>query len=436
MEALQNLSALINTNKNRLSPLASFFVLLYIAIALFVTVPAMAHFLLNVNIRTIHVLHEDNQLRLLVRLPMSYLVADKLGPVDEDGVPKPAPYTTNQFEDENLVHYIDPNAIRNNPSGLGKILANGIILNVGGNALNPQIGRIRAYPSSEQPPFAHKSEAEQALNGPVYDQNFSISYVGDIIIDAELIYNTNGTVTNYELQSLLNPNLPEQDDTANLIIDHSSDEPLIFRIRGLLNEPVEIGQSAIAAFLSFTIEGARHVLEGLDHVLFIFCLVLAAATLKNLAWLITGFTIGHTITLSMGFFNYVPNAPWFIPLVETGIAISIVYAGMNVIFHQYQRSSIAVTSLIGLLHGLGFSFVLREILKIEGPNVWQSLLAFNIGIEIGQLAFATLVWMLLSIYSKKYLDRLQKTKTILSVPCILLASYWIGERSIQFFSHL
>ena len=396
--------------------------------------PVLAHFLLNVNIRVIHVLHEDNQIRLLVRLPMPYLVADKLGPEGSDGQPAPAPFTTNKTEAGNLVHYLDAAALRAAPQGLGRILADGMTLASKGVHLKPAVGRVRAYPARKQPPFSLRSEAEAAIAGPVYAPEFSETYVGDTIVDVELIYPTTGPLSQYTLASTLNPELPKQDETANLILDHGPGDPLIFRIRGLLNEPVDISRSALKAVWTFTLEGIRHILEGTDHVLFVFCLILGATTLATLAWRITGFTIGHTITLSLGFFGLVPAAPWFVPLVETGIAASIVYAAVAAIMRWEHKLTLLVTAAIGLLHGLGFSFVLREILKVDAPNLWQSLLAFNVGVEIGQLGIALLVWPVLWLILKNWPSRADTVRLTLAVPCIALAAIWIGERATQVYN--
>ncbi len=100
----------------------------------------------------------------------------------------------------------------------------------------------------------------------------------------------------------------------------------MFRARGLLTEPVAISRSALSAVITFIKEGVPHIPGGLDHVLFVLCLVLGATRFKNLVWRVTGFTIGHSVTLSVGFFRFVPSGTWFVPTVETGIALSIIYA--------------------------------------------------------------------------------------------------------------
>lgn len=398
--------------------------------------PAEAHFKLNVNIRVFHVVHEPQQLRILARLPMAYLVADKAGAETADGTRVPAPYTTNRLEDGVLLHYLDPAAVRGDPAGLARILAEGLVLEVGGEILRAEPGRLRAYPATEQPPFALLGEAEAALAGPVYDASFAATYVGDTIVDVELVYPHPGQATTYSLRSLLDPGLLGQADTANLILDHASDPPLIFRVRGLLSEPANVSHSALSAAWTFIKEGVRHIFGGTDHVLFVLCLALGAASIGALAWRITGFTLGHTVTLSLGFFGYAPQGAWFVPLVETGIALSIAYAAITALVVSRQAPTTLITAALGLLHGLGFSFVLREILQLDSPNLWQSLLAFNVGVEIGQLLIALVVWMILAIIVRRMPQRLKLVRWIVALPCIFVAMIWTGERGAQLIFNL
>ena len=397
---------------------------------------ASAHFLLNVNIRIFHVVHEPDRIRLLVRLPMPWLVADKLGSETAAGTRTPAPYTTNRIEDGKLVHYLDTDRFRRFPEGLAGILAGGLVLEVGGETLRADVGRVRAWPARKQGPFAQLDEAEAALAGPVYPDEFEITYVGDTVVDAELIYPTRGKIAGYTLRSTLDPGLPEQEETANLILDHATAPPLVFRGRGLMAEPMEVSRSVLKAAWTFVREGVRHILEGKDHVLFVLCLVLGAATVGALAWRITGFTIGHSVTLSLGFFGYVPAGAWFIPLVETGIALSVLYAAAVALTAAGHRVTAGITALLGLLHGLGFSFVLKEILKLEAPNLWQSLLAFNVGIEIGQLMIAFAIWPILALIARRLPRRITLVRWTVALPCIFIATIWTGERAVQLFTSL
>lgn len=104
------------------------------------------------------------------------------------------------------------------------------------------------------------------------------------------------------------------------------------------------------------------------------------------------------MTLIAGFFGLAPQGAWFIPAVETAIAISIILVAADAV-KQRRRADLGSDSYglminagLGLLHGFGFSFMLHNILQVDAPNVWQSLLAFNIGVEIGQLMIVLVIW--------------------------------------------
>ncbi len=393
--------------------------------------PAAAHFLIDINIRSFHIVHEDDRIRLLARLPMPWLVADKTGPADFQGNPTAAPYTIMRTEDGQPFYSVNIDDLEDFPKGLGRMLAEGLVLSVGERRLAADVGRVRGSPALLQSPFSSLAEAEAALDGPAWGYGIPSVDVGDAMIDIELIYPVEGRVDSYTLRSTLDPDLPGQPETANLIVDHASEPPLVFRVRGTMAEEVVVSRSPWAAAATFVKQGFIHILEGTDHVLFVLCLVLGATGIGALAWRITGFTLGHSITLSMGFFGFAPQGAWFIPLVETGIALSIVYAAISALVdNQRLQMGVLVTALLGLLHGAGFSFVLREILELDAPNLWPSLLAFNVGVELGQLLIALVIWPILALTatSPRWFARARWT---IALPCILVAMIWTGQRGMQ-----
>jgi hypothetical protein len=139
------------------------------------------------------------------------------------------------------------------------------------------------------------------------------------------------------------------------------------------------------AALRFVEEGFFHILGGIDHLLFLFCLVIPFRRVLSLVAIVTSFTVAHSITLIGSAFGVVPGALWFPPLVETLIATSIVYMALeNIVSPALQRRWL-ITFAFGLVHGFGFSFALRETLQLAGSHVLTSLLAFNVGVEAGQL---------------------------------------------------
>jgi hypothetical protein len=320
---------------------------------------------------------------------------------------------------------------------LGEILADGIDLDSESGKLRSTIKEVRVYPLDTEPGFATLEEAIAAFTPEqVYPEQGQLIYVGDAVVDVKLEYIAAKPVYQYQLASSLNPGLPGQDDTANLVLDYGPGGVQVYRARGLLTEPIVVSRSAMSAFATFVKEGMRHILEGIDHVLFVLCLVAGALSLKSLLWRVTGFTIGHSITLSAGFFGFVPSGNWFVPLVETGIALSIVYAAAVASIPRFQSTSseritFFITSFIGLIHGLGFSFVLHNILKISSPNIWQSLLAFNLGIELGQLLIILAAGMAFWFIGLASNQASRYARMCIAAVSGVIAVFWVFERTLS-----
>jgi hypothetical protein len=147
----------------------------------------------------------------------------------------------------------------------------------------------------------------------------------------------------------------------------------------------------------FVVDGFFHILGGIDHLLFLLCLVIPFRRFGALAVIVTSFTVAHSVTLIASAYDMAPSALWFPPLVETLIAASIVYMALENIVSRAKggpegpplRSAVTrrwmVTFGFGLVHGFGFSFALRDSLQLAGSHVLTSLLSFNIGVELGQL---------------------------------------------------
>lgn len=413
-------------------------VILAFVFLLAVAVTARAHFLLNLNVRILHVEHLTDGLRVYLRTPMPYLVADRVGPVGADGLPEPAPYTTNAREEGKLVHYLDPAQLRRDPKGLGSFAGKGFRLVSEGKRLDAAVERVHVYRVGSQPKFATLDEAKAAFAaGRAFPDAGKSLYVGDAVVDIVLRYSPGAPVRGYTISSSLDPGLPGQENTANLILDYGPGGAKVFRARGLLTEPVVISRSTVSAVVTFVKEGIRHILEGLDHVLFVLCLVLGATELRSLLWRVTGFTIGHTITLSAGFFGLVPSGAWFVPTVETGIALSIIYAAVIAVLPRAhsavggERKMFFVTCAIGLLHGLGFSFVLQKILQISSPDIWQSLLAFNLGVEFGQLSIIVIAWPLFRLVGHLSRRAWHIGRWAVAGGCAAIAVFWTGQRALS-----
>jgi len=132
--------------------------------------------------------------------------------------------------------------------------------------------------------------------------------------------------------------------------------------------------------------GFFHILDGTDHLLFLFCLVIPFRKFRALIPIVTSFTVAHSITLIASAYDLAPSALWFPPLIETGIAISILYMALeNIVGTSNVHRRWMITFGFGLVHGFGFSFALRETMQFAGTHMLASLLSFNVGVELGQL---------------------------------------------------
>lgn len=152
---------------------------------------------------------------------------------------------------------------------------------------------------------------------------------------------------------------------------------------------------------TYTFFGIEHILEGTDHLLFVACLVLIARTKRRILITITGFTIAHSITLSLAALDVV-KLP--IPPIEAVIALSIVFLAREIALNRRGtltwRYPIAVSGSFGLLHGFGFAAALGEI-GLPQTEIPAALFAFNIGVEIGQLLFVCaivlVIWIVVAL---------------------------------------
>lgn len=194
-------------------------------------------------------------------------------------------------------------------------------------------------------------------------------------------------------------------------------------------------------FVFYLYQGMIHIWIGLDHVLFIIALLLHFAwnqsrartttvnkqetdqfKLKPLILLITGFTIAHSITLTLTALDWISvSSKW----AEVGIAISVAYSALNVLTH-WIRQVMLMTIAFGLLHGLGFAGALNE-LGLSQSNQLTSIIGFNLGVEIGQVVIILLAFPILWLIKKQAtLQKIIIPATAFAI--FALGLYWVWER--------
>jgi len=174
--------------------------------------------------------------------------------------------------------------------------------------------------------------------------------------------------------------------------------------------------------------GFLHILEGTDHLLFLLCLVIPFGRLRPLIFVVTAFTVAHSITLIASAYNLAPEALWFPALIETLIAASIVFmaleniAGITSTPHRW-----AMAMGFGLVHGFGFSFALRQALQFAGTHHLSALLAFNLGVELGQILVLLLMVPALRLLFRHVVAE-RMGAIILSALVAHTGLHWMGDR--------
>jgi mono/diheme cytochrome c family protein len=181
------------------------------------------------------------------------------------------------------------------------------------------------------------------------------------------------------------------------------------------------------ASLRFVTLGFQHILDGIDHLLFLVCLVIPFRRLRPLVLVVTAFTFAHSVTLIAAATGLSPSGLWFPPFIEVLIALSIVYMALeNIVGPKLERRWI-VAFLFGLVHGFGFSFALRDSMQFAGAHLTTSLLSFNIGVELGQLAVLALAMPALAVLFKHVVAE-RMGVIVLSALVAHTAWHWMLDR--------
>jgi hydrogenase/urease accessory protein HupE len=151
---------------------------------------------------------------------------------------------------------------------------------------------------------------------------------------------------------------------------------------------------------TYLVFGIEHILNGFDHLLFVACLIFIAGTWRRILVTVTGFTLAHSITLTLAGLELV-RLP--VPPIEATIALSIVFLAREIALNRRDtltwRYPIAVSASFGLLHGFGFASALSEV-GLPQTEIPAALLAFNVGVEIGQVVFVATILLIFWLLSR------------------------------------
>ena len=172
--------------------------------------------------------------------------------------------------------------------------------------------------------------------------------------------------------------------------------------------------------------GFQHIVpDGLDHILFVAGLCLLSTKVKTILWQATAFTVAHSITLALSMKNIIVAPP---AIVEPIIALSIMFVAIeNLLLKELKPWRIAIVFLFGLIHGMGFASSLNEI-GLPPGKFYTSILSFNIGVELGQVAVIVAVFSFIIIPLRQKIWYRKLAVYPLSVFIAMVAAYWTVER--------
>jgi len=185
---------------------------------------------------------------------------------------------------------------------------------------------------------------------------------------------------------------------------------------------------------SYTLLGIEHIGFGIDHLLFVLALLIITSGTMRLIKTVTAFTVAHSITLALATlgFVHVPSAP-----VEATIALSIVFVAFEIIRRREGQNGIAsrapwiVAFTFGLLHGFGFAGALNEV-GLPQNHIPTALLFFNVGVELGQIAFITVVLSLIALVRRIPLRLPRWAELIPPYAIGSVAMFWVVQRIAAF----
>jgi len=225
------------------------------------------------------------------------------------------------------------------------------------------------------------------------------------------------------------PSAPAMATIARLQIGGGADVTTVLLQPGKAQLLVPAPRERSGAVAEFLHLGIEHVWRGVDHLLFIAGLIFIARTPRRVLATVTGFTVAHSVTLALAALEIVR-----LPLraVEAVIALSIILLAVEIAKGERDtltwRHPVAIASSFGLLHGLGFAAVLQDV-GLPQQGLVGALLAFNLGIEAGQILFAVPVLALFALLRRFGAQPAQVgAQRLAGYGVGVLASYWIFVR--------
>ncbi len=383
---------------------------------------ARAHVDARVNVRVVHFDYGEDGMTAYYRLSLA-LLAGAARP--------PQSYIVTRKESGHVFHYADQARLRDDALGAAALAAAGHVVTLRGRAVAPRLLSAAAHPRGYVPPFATVAQARAAAAAPSFPERLADIDIGDVLLDVAVLYPGVRSADSFEFASSLDVGAFSEAPVRNILATHAGGKVTQYASSGLLASPVTVNPPPLQAVREFVGAGAAHILEGFDHLLFVVCLVLADVRLRPIALKISAFSVGHSLSLAAGFYGWLPAAAWFAPTVELLIAVSVLGSALLMLgWRGGARHGAALGGAVGLVHGCGLAFGLREMLSESGPNLVASLLSFNLGVEAGQLLVGAALWLGFRLALALGDNVARRLRALVALASVAVALAWVAERLV------
>lgn len=280
--------------------------------------------------RIIHLSPLPDGVQLLVRMPLPLLLLDRDWQGSDSG--QAVPFTRREREGGQWRYAIAPADFEDRFKALEQRVLTGYTLKRDGRPVERvALTQVHLFNSDRRKPFSTLAAAEAAFGDERVTVEADASNLFDSGIDLRLFVpgpQSGGVLT---LESDLGVHLNAIERLANILQVHDGrGDSTTYSSIGVLELEFALGKNLVSALYGQLQSGVIHILAGLDHVLFVLLIVLASRGWRQTLLRATAFTLGHSVTLALGVAGYVPLMGWFIPLIETLIALTIVYGGVEI----------------------------------------------------------------------------------------------------------
>lgn len=398
---------------------------LLVALCLLCAAPALAHFSAGTQVREV-VIDEPGGL-IYVRAPLPLVFADLIDTATVSQTQLESSFLYVEQTGAGPRYRVNAKAVAADPEIFSERLAAALAFERGDERLALDVTAFRLIARRPDAPMDSASAARQSLE----KSSTSLDPVfGEAVVDYALVLPTGATPS--VRAALPAITLPDGVSIDNHLTLDTGQTVLTQMHEGQLHSAQSFPKTAFDALWSFTKHGAHHIITGLDHVFLVICFALGIGWSRRLLWVVTAFTLGHSVSLVLGSMEIVPAWSWFIPVIEIGIAGTVALAALAAWRGEISQGAApaAMAGGVGLIHGFGFASFLSDSLSPTMPSFLPALAGFNIGLELGQMALVAVAVALFALIARTVPPLEKPARGAVLAAVGLVAAYWTVERAM------